>query len=231
MSKIIALAAGFNEPVSGQEFEDVLPDHTFYQYVERMASRGIIVGYPCGGPGEACGPDNLPYFRVGATVNRAQLAKMTALSFGFQDPVSGQTFEDVVPVNHFYPFIENLARRGIINGYACGGPGEPCIPPGNRPLYRYGDPITRGQVAKILNLARVLSIPTPTPTPTVPTATPTAVVTLTNTPTPLPPSPTSQIATPTSGTPITNPTSTPITTTEPKSQTLAVTPGVGRRGA
>jgi hypothetical protein len=51
LSKIVANSAGFNEPVTGQTFEDVLPDNTFYAYVERMASRGIIGGYPCGGAG------------------------------------------------------------------------------------------------------------------------------------------------------------------------------------
>ncbi|MGA7732632.1 MAG: S-layer homology domain-containing protein [Chloroflexia bacterium] len=167
VSKIISLSAGFNEPVTEQTFQDVPPTHTFYQYIERMASRGIIVGYPCGGDNEPCiSPDVRPYFRPGVMVSRAQLSKMTALSFGFHDPASGQTFEDVVPDNHFYPFIENLAARNIINGYPCGGPGEPCVPPANRPYFRYANLITRGQVAKILNLARLQSAPTPTPTVT-----------------------------------------------------------------
>ncbi|MEO8287538.1 MAG: S-layer homology domain-containing protein [Chloroflexota bacterium] len=189
VSKIISLAAGFNEPVSGQDFEDVPPDHTFYLYVGRMAARGIVVGYACGGAGEPCSPENRPYFRVGATVNRAQLSKMTALSFGLQDPVSGQTFQDVVPANHFYPFIENLASHQIINGYPCGGAGEPCIPPQNRPYFRYGNPITRGQVAKIVNIARLETMPSPTPSHT-PTVTSTPAATQTTIPTAEPQSPT-----------------------------------------
>ena len=184
VAKIVGLAAGFNEPVTTQTFEDVPPGHTFYQYVERMALRVIIVGYPCGGLGEPCGPDNLPYFRLGVTVNRAQLSKIASLAFGFQDPVSGQTFEDVVPQNHFYPYIENLAGRSIINGYPCGGLGEPCIPPWNRPYFRFGNSITRGQVVRFVNLARTQSTPTPTLAPAyTPTFTTTPASIPTDTPT------------------------------------------------
>ena len=199
VSKIVSLAAGFNEPVYNQTFEDVPFGHTFHEFIERMAVRGVIIGYPCGGPGEPCSPWNIPYFRPGVTVNRAQLSKIAALSFGFQDPVSGQTFEDVVPDNHFYPFIENLASRSIINGYACGGPGEPCILPDNRPYFRYGNPITRGQIAKIVNLARIQATPSLTPTFTstpvsTHTDTPTSTGTLTSTANPQSPTPTGTLA-------------------------------------
>ncbi|MDQ3928760.1 MAG: PHB depolymerase family esterase, partial [Chloroflexota bacterium] len=51
LSKIVANSAGFTEQVSGQTFEDVPPSSTYYAYVERIASRHIIGGYPCGGPG------------------------------------------------------------------------------------------------------------------------------------------------------------------------------------
>lgn len=166
VAKIISLSAGFNEPVGGPTFQDVPLGHPFYEYIERMASRKIIIGYPCGiDPNEPCDPENRPYFRPSAMLNRAQLSKMTALAFGYQDPPTGQSFEDVVPDNHFYPFIENLASRQIINGYACGSaPDIPCIPPLNRPYFRYGNAITRGQIAKIINSARLQFIATPTPT-------------------------------------------------------------------
>ena len=49
LSKIVANAAGFEEPHTNQTFQDVPTGSTFYLYVERMASRGIIGGYPCGG--------------------------------------------------------------------------------------------------------------------------------------------------------------------------------------
>jgi hypothetical protein len=136
-----------------------------------MSARNIINGYPCGGAGEPCGPDNLPYFRPGNSVGRGQLSKMAALAFGFNEPVTTQTFQDAPPGYIFYEHIERLAVRAIINGYPCGESGEPCIPPDSRPYFRPANQISRGQIAKIVNLARIQSAPTPTVTPG---ATPTA---------------------------------------------------------
>lgn len=181
-AKIVALAAGFTEPVSGQLFEDIPPGSTFYDYVQRLASRGIVAGYPCGGVGEPCGPNNLPYFRQNNSVTRGQLSKMTSEAFSYNDAVSGQSFEDVPVGSTFYPYIERLAVRGLINGYPCGGAGEPCGP-NNLPYFRPGNPITRGQTAKILYLARSLVTPTPTVTATS-TATSTPIATDTDTPVP-----------------------------------------------
>jgi hypothetical protein len=48
ISKIVSNAAGFTEPVSGQRFTDVPPGHPFYEFVERIAGRGIISGYSDG---------------------------------------------------------------------------------------------------------------------------------------------------------------------------------------
>ena len=36
------------------------------------------------------------------------------------------TFTDVISGSTFYPYIQCMACQGIINGYPCGGPGEPC---------------------------------------------------------------------------------------------------------
>jgi hypothetical protein len=172
-SKIVSLAAGFTEAVSGQLFQDIPPASTFYPYIQRLASRGIINGYPCGGAGEPCVPPaNLPYFRPTNSVTRGQLSKMTSEAFAYADQVSGQTFEDVSPGSTFYLYIERMAERAIINGYPCGSGGEPCVPPGNRPYFRPNNPVTRGQTAKILYIARSLVTPTPTVTHTaVPTST------------------------------------------------------------
>ena len=69
---------------------------------------------------------------------------------GWIDTPTAQTFEDVPPSSTFYLYIERLATRGIIGGYSCGGPTEPCVAPGNRPYYRPGVNITRAQTAKII---------------------------------------------------------------------------------
>jgi hypothetical protein len=187
IAKIVSLAAGFNEDVTGQTFEDVPPNHTYYQYIERMASRGIIAGYPCGSPGEPCNANNDPYFRPGNTVSRGQTTKMVCIAFGFNEPAGPQDFEDVPPGHTFYDYIQRLAGRNIISGYPCGAPGEPCGP-WYLPFFRPGNNVSRGQVTKIVDLARTQ--PTPTPTGTLPpqssptdTSTPTGTLTPQSTPT------------------------------------------------
>jgi hypothetical protein len=80
-SKIVSNAAGFSEIPAGQRFEDVPPSHTFYREIERLASRGIMGGYPCGGAGEPCGAENRPYFRPQNNVTRGQSSKIVANTF------------------------------------------------------------------------------------------------------------------------------------------------------
>ena len=56
-------------------FVDVPPDSTFYTYVRCLGCRGIVGGYPCGGPGEPC-PG--AYYRPGNNVTRGQTSKIVA---------------------------------------------------------------------------------------------------------------------------------------------------------
>ena len=150
LSKMIANAAGFAEPPTGQAFEDVPPGSPFYPWVERLALRHVIGGYACGGPDEPCVPPlNRRYFRPNANATRGQSAQFIANTAGYQETPTGQTFEDVPPGQPFYPSIERVASRGIAGGYPCGGPGEPCVAPANRPYYRPGNPTTRGQMTKL----------------------------------------------------------------------------------
>src|SRR5205823_15051227 len=116
----------------------------------RLAVRGYMNGYPAGGPGEPCGNGNLPYFRPKGTATRGQTSKIMSNAATFDDQPNGQTFEDVPPSHTFYVWVERLGTRGIISGYPCGGPGEPCVPPLNRPYFRPGNNMTRGQTAKIV---------------------------------------------------------------------------------
>jgi hypothetical protein len=149
LSKIVANSAGYNDPVSGQTFEDVDPTSTFYLYIERMSSKGVIGGYPCGGEGEPCGPENRPYFRPFANATRGQIAKVVSSAAGFDTTPAAQMFEDVPVDNAFYAWVERLASREIMGGYECGGEGEPCGPE-NRPYFRPYRNATRGQSAKIV---------------------------------------------------------------------------------
>jgi plastocyanin len=83
IAKIVSNAAGFNDDVNGQTFEDIPPGSTFYLFVERLLLNvpGVMSGYPCGGPGEPCGPSNLPYFRPNNDATRGQTAKIVSNVF------------------------------------------------------------------------------------------------------------------------------------------------------
>jgi hypothetical protein len=150
LSKIVSNSAGFNETPSGQTFEDVPPNHTFYLFIERMVMHDVLGGYDCGGLGEPCVPPNSrPYFRPGNNATRGQIAKIVSNAAGYSDTPPSQTFEDVPPSNIFYLWIERLASRGAMSGYACGSSGEPCGPD-NKPYFRPGNSATRGQTSKIV---------------------------------------------------------------------------------
>jgi hypothetical protein len=150
-AKLVAGAASVTTTPTGQIFADVLPSSTFYPWIEALAAQGAISGYRCGGAGEPCDGSERPYFRPNAGVTRGQLSKIVALTAGYSDPPSGQAFEDVPPGSTFYTWVSQVASRGIISGYTCGGSGEPCVSPTNRPYFRPAAGATRGQTAKIVS--------------------------------------------------------------------------------
>jgi hypothetical protein len=150
LSKIVSNAAGFTDEPAGQTFQDVVPGSTFYLFVERMAIHGAVSGYACGGTGEPCGPNNLPYFRPQVAAIRGQIAKIVALAAGLSGTPSEQIFEDVPPGHTYYQWIELLAQQGVMSGYPCGGAGEPCGP-NNLPYFRPQALASRGQVTKIVS--------------------------------------------------------------------------------
>jgi subtilisin-like proprotein convertase family protein len=151
VSKIVSGAAGFADPIPStqQTFQDVAPGSTFHLYIERLSMRGIIGGYPCGGPGEPCiAPGNRPYFRPNNNVTRGQLSKIVAGAAGWTETPTSQTFQDVAPGSTFYLYVQRIASRGIVSGYPCGAYAfEPCVPPTNRPYFRPNNNATRGLLA------------------------------------------------------------------------------------
>lgn len=153
-SKIASNAAEYNDeiPSDRQTFEDVSPDHTFWLWIERLALHGVIGGYECGSEGEPCvPPDNRPYFRPFADVTRGQITKILCNIIGCEmPPATQQTYEDVLPTDTFWQYIEGLSTLGVMSGYPCGGAGEPCMPPNDRPYFRPNANATRGQVAKMV---------------------------------------------------------------------------------
>jgi hypothetical protein len=164
VAKILSNAAGYADvyPTTQQTFADVPSSNPFWLFIERVAARGYISGYDCGGPGEPCDPQTRPYFRWGNAVTRGQLSKMTTQTAGLNDPIPStqQTFADVPNTNVFWVFIERLAAVGAISGYTCGGPGEPCDPQ-TRPYFRPFADVTRGQTTKIIASAFFPNCQTP----------------------------------------------------------------------
>lgn len=148
LSKIVSNAAGFTEDPGAQIYQDVPPDHTFYEWINRLTRRGHMSGYECGGPGEPC-KNNRPYFRPAANTTRGQASKIVSNAAGYTEPPEGQRFEDVPPGHPFYDTVERLASRNVMSGYPCGGEGEPCGSEA-RPYFRPFDNVTRGQSAKIV---------------------------------------------------------------------------------
>ena len=129
---------------------DVPPDNTFYAYVRCLSCRGIVGGYPCGGPGEPC-PG--AYFRPGNNVTRGQTSKIVALSGGLRRPGAEQPADvrGCAAGQHLLAVGRAAGRaRGIIGGYPCGGPFEPCVAAANRPYFRPNNDVTRGQLTKIV---------------------------------------------------------------------------------
>ncbi|HMA35423.1 MAG TPA: S-layer homology domain-containing protein [Chloroflexia bacterium] len=156
MVKIVVL--GFAIPIvtpsgGNYTFADVLPSNPFFAVIETAAAGSIVSGYGCGGPNEPCDSANRPYFRPYANVTRGQLAKIVVVAAGWRliSPATA-TFADVAPGSAFYTFVQTAFCHGIISGYACGGPGEPCNST-NQPYFRPFNNATRGQIAKIVYIA------------------------------------------------------------------------------
>jgi N-acetylneuraminic acid mutarotase len=143
MVKIIVRAFGYAPSVPDQPtFTDVPLTHPFYSYIETAAANGIVSGYA----------DHT--FRPEADVTRGQLAKIVVKAAGWRPNVpTTPTFQDVSLENAFYGVIETAAAHGVISGYNCGAPGEPCGGASGTLYFRPGADATRGQIAKIVYLA------------------------------------------------------------------------------
>jgi hypothetical protein len=155
IAKVVSNAAGFQDDVTGmQSYSDVPPSQTFWLWIERLTLHQVMSGYQCGhDPSEPCDPQQRPYFRPGNNATRGQLTKIVSNAAGFSDDVTGrQTFQDVPPDSTFHLYVERLLlnRPGVMSGYLCGGSGEPCVPPSNRPYFRPQNYVTRGQASKMV---------------------------------------------------------------------------------
>ena len=122
-------------------FSDVPLGSPYYQFVQCLACQGIISGYSDG------------TFHPNHNMTRGEIAKMVSNGAGFTDDVAGRwTYADVPNTNPFWLWIERLALHEVVNGYQCGGPGEPCDDQ-QRPYFRWTGDTTRAQLAKIASNA------------------------------------------------------------------------------
>ena len=123
-------------------FSDVQPSDYFYEPVRYLYCRDVVSGYDDG------------TFRPYNLTTRSQTAKIVALAEGWMLSIpANATFTDVPYGSTFYRYVETAYDHAILGGYPCGGEGEPCDSMG-RPYLRPYAQVTRGQVAKLVTLAR-----------------------------------------------------------------------------
>ena len=103
----------------GQSFSDV-PEDGFYPYIENILHNRVTAGGGCGAA-SFCGEDG---------VLRQQLAVFVLKAlYGAEflpPPATGAVFEDVPASSPFAPWIEELARQGVVAG--CATPPPPALP-------------------------------------------------------------------------------------------------------
>lgn len=122
----------------GQRFVDVCPSDWFYQPVMNLSGLNIISGYADG------------TFRPYNDITRGQAMKIIVQAAGLTGSVpASPTFVDVPTDQTFFQWVEIGSALGIISGYECGGPGEPCDGR-RRPYFRPNSNVTRGQLSKII---------------------------------------------------------------------------------
>lgn len=113
----------FTAPFAQAAFTDVTGGE-FAPYILDLEARGIVSG-----------SNGLFYPKLNLT--RGEMAKVVVLSNNLTiDTSGGQRFPDVSPSNTFYSYIQTLANRGVIGGYADG-------------TFRPGNNITRGEFSKM----------------------------------------------------------------------------------
>lgn len=111
------------------KFKDLDPRAYYYQPVLQLAERGVLAGFGDG------------TFRPNSSVTRGQAAIMIAKSVGLNTSnVKNPGFRDVSTKDPMYKYIAALANQGAISGYM-------------DKTFRPNEPITRGQMAKIITLA------------------------------------------------------------------------------
>ena len=132
----IVVALNVQTKASAQTFTDVGPNHSYQDIIQDMQARGFINGYPDG------------TFRPNNNITRAHVAVLLDKVL----PLEAKTnevirYKDVPPSHTYYKEIMKASQAGIFSG----------DPKGN---FNPNAPITRKQMAKVLDLAFELNIET-----------------------------------------------------------------------
>lgn len=131
--------------------DDVPASNPFATYIYWLLDHGIMSGYA------DC------TFRPFSNVTEITLLRTVVLGLNLPIPglaSSRQTFADVPPTFPLYPYYEAAVDAGVVNGYSCGGSGEPCDAH-NRPYARPFTYVTRGQMVKTFVFAKHWSLVNP----------------------------------------------------------------------
>ena len=111
-------------------FSDVGLDHTFVVAIDWLASEGISTGYEDG------------TFRPTVAVSRQAMASFLWKYAGSPEPESSDPFfSDVGPGHQFFDAIQWLAEEGISTGTPV---------PGDKPVFKTTDPVSRQAMAAFL---------------------------------------------------------------------------------
>ncbi|MDQ5865215.1 MAG: S-layer homology domain-containing protein, partial [Chloroflexota bacterium] len=125
-----------------QQFPDVKPGDTFYEYIQCLVCRGIVTGYPDG------------RFHAERNITRGQISKVVSNAAGFNEDPGPQIYDDVPPGSTYYAYINRLTNRGIMSGYPCPErPGGGDCDPDNPVIFLPNADATRGQLSKIVSNA------------------------------------------------------------------------------
>ncbi|MEK3935758.1 S-layer homology domain-containing protein [Sporosarcina sp. FSL W7-1349] len=129
LSLTLAVSPTFTQAAS---FSDVPRSHWAFEAIHEISERGLINGYPDG------------TYRLNEPITRAQAAKIVALAIGATPSTNFKPrFQDVSPAHGSYDYIRALTERGIFN---------------DADKFRPNDPLTRGQMAKILTLGYEITV-------------------------------------------------------------------------
>ena len=124
---------------------------TFWLWIERLAGRGIIGGYPCGGPVEPCvAPANRPYFRPNNNVTRGQLAKIVSRRGGLDRNADRPDLRGCAAGQHLLS-LRGAGRQPRASSAAtpAAAPASRASRPATAPYFRPNNNATRGQMSKI----------------------------------------------------------------------------------